>query len=71
MDKEEIIERAIAGVKRAKGYCDNIEFSPEDAARTEPDFLCAALSRRRSTPERRPSTFPTQSAMPRQPITPA
>jgi 2-isopropylmalate synthase len=40
MDKEEIVSRAVAGVKRARGYCDNIEFSPEDAARTEPDFLC-------------------------------
>jgi 2-isopropylmalate synthase len=43
MDKEEIIHRAIAGVKRAKGYCENIEFSPEDAARTEQDFLCAVV----------------------------
>src|SRR6187551_2411438 len=43
MDKDEIIKRAIAGVKRAKGYVDNIEFSPEDAARTEPDFLCAVV----------------------------
>ncbi|MEX2316611.1 MAG: 2-isopropylmalate synthase [Pirellulales bacterium] len=43
MDKQEIIQRAIAGVKRAKGYCDNVEFSPEDAARTEPDFLCAVV----------------------------
>ena len=30
-------------MKRAKGYCDNIEFSPEDAARTEPDFLCRVV----------------------------
>ena len=43
MDKDEIIQRAIEGVKRAKGYCDNIEFSPEDAARTEPDFLCRVV----------------------------
>jgi 2-isopropylmalate synthase len=43
MGKEEIIQRAIDSVKRAKGYCDNIEFSPEDAARTEPDFLCSAV----------------------------
>jgi 2-isopropylmalate synthase len=43
MGKEEIIQRAIDGVKRAKGYCDNIEFSPEDAARTEPDFLCSVV----------------------------
>ena len=43
MDKEEIIRRAVAGVKRAKSVCDNIEFSPEDAARTEPDFLCKVV----------------------------
>jgi 2-isopropylmalate synthase len=43
MDKDEIIQRAVDGVKRAKGYCDNIEFSPEDAARTEPDFLCRVV----------------------------
>jgi len=43
MDKQEIIRRAVEGVKRAKSYCDNIEFSPEDAARTEPDFLCEVV----------------------------
>jgi len=43
MTPEEIIERAVAGVKRAVGYCDNVEFSPEDAARTEPDFLCRVV----------------------------
>src|SRR6478736_2152754 len=43
MGKDEIIQRAIDSVKRAKGYCDNIEFSPEDAARTEPDFLCSVV----------------------------
>jgi 2-isopropylmalate synthase len=43
MDKEEIIRRAVAGVKRAAGYCDNVEFSPEDAARTEIDFLCQVV----------------------------
>jgi 2-isopropylmalate synthase len=43
MDKDEIIKRAVEGVQRAKGYCDNIEFSPEDAARTEPDFLCRVV----------------------------
>jgi len=40
MTKDEIIERAVRGVEQAKGYTDNIEFSPEDAARTELDFLC-------------------------------
>jgi 2-isopropylmalate synthase len=43
MSKEEIIERAVESVKRAKGYCENIEFSPEDAARTEADFLCRVV----------------------------
>jgi 2-isopropylmalate synthase len=43
MGKEEIIQRAVESVRRAKGYCDNIEFSPEDAARTEPDFLCQVV----------------------------
>jgi 2-isopropylmalate synthase len=43
MDKEEIIRRAVAGVQRALGHCDDIEFSPEDAARTEIDFLCRAV----------------------------
>ncbi|MCA9232465.1 MAG: 2-isopropylmalate synthase [Planctomycetales bacterium] len=43
MGKEEIIRRAVDGVKRAKSYCDNIEFSPEDAARTEVDFLCQVV----------------------------
>ncbi len=43
MDKDEIIRRAVAGVERAVGYCDDVEFSPEDAARTELDFLCRVV----------------------------
>jgi len=43
MTKEEIIARAVAGVTRARGYCADIEFSPEDAARTELDFLCEVV----------------------------
>ena len=43
MTQEEIIARAVEGVKRAKGYCSNIEFSPEDACRTEIDFLCKVV----------------------------
>lgn len=45
MSREEIIQRAIEGVRRARGYCDNIEFSPEDAARTELDFLAEVVER--------------------------
>jgi 2-isopropylmalate synthase len=45
MAKEEIIRRAIDGVRRAKGYCEDIEFSPEDASRTEFDFLAEVVER--------------------------
>jgi 2-isopropylmalate synthase len=43
MSTDEIVERAVVGVKRAAGYCDDIEFSPEDACRTEHDFLCRVV----------------------------
>ncbi len=43
MDKEEIIRRAVEGVRRARNYCPDVEFSPEDAARTELDFLCQVV----------------------------
>jgi 2-isopropylmalate synthase len=43
MDMDDIVLHAVAGVKRAAGYCSNIEFSPEDAARTESDFLCRVV----------------------------
>ncbi len=38
--KEEIIELAVQAVSRAKSYCDNVEFSPEDAARTSLEYMC-------------------------------
>src|SRR5437667_7277038 len=37
--EDEILRLAVEGVKRAKSFVDNVEFSPEDASRTEPDFL--------------------------------
>lgn len=40
MNQEEIIRRAVDGVRRAATYTPDVEFSPEDAARTETDFLC-------------------------------
>ena len=43
MTPDEIVKRSVEGVKRAVGYCDNVEFSPEDAARTEIDFLCRVV----------------------------
>jgi len=43
MTKEDIVREAVASVRRAKGYCPDVEFSPEDAARTEVDFLCEVV----------------------------
>jgi len=37
--KEEILRIAVEGVKYAKKLTDDVEFSPEDASRTEPKFL--------------------------------
>ena len=45
MTPEQIIEKAVEGVRRAASYCDDVEFSPEDAARTEVDFLCEVVER--------------------------
>jgi 2-isopropylmalate synthase len=39
MAKEEIIRNAVEGVSYAKSLCEDVEFSPEDASRTEPEFL--------------------------------
>src|SRR5262245_18398725 len=45
MAKDEIVRRAVEGVKRARDYVDDVEFSPEDAARTELDFLAEVVER--------------------------
>lgn len=45
MAKDEIIRRAVEGVLRAKSYCPDVEFSPEDAARTELDFLAEVVDK--------------------------
>ena len=42
--KEEIINLAVEGVRLAKSFVDDVEFSPEDASRTEPDFLVEVVS---------------------------
>ena len=64
MTTDEIVERAIAGVSRAASYCDDVEFSPEDACRTEHDF-CAGSSKQPSTRVPPQLTCPTRSATPR------
>ncbi len=43
MTPEQVIENAVKAVKRARQFTDNVEFSPEDAGRSEEDFLCRIL----------------------------
>jgi 2-isopropylmalate synthase len=43
MNEDEVVARAVAGVTRARSLCADVEFSPEDAARTEVDFLCRVV----------------------------
>jgi 2-isopropylmalate synthase len=44
MSKEQVVARAREMITFAKSLCDDIEFSPEDAGRTEPEFLHEVLS---------------------------
>lgn len=41
--KEEVLKMAEAAVKRAKKYTFDVEFSPEDATRSDFDFLCKVV----------------------------
>ncbi|WP_350283150.1 2-isopropylmalate synthase [Nitrosomonas sp.] len=43
MSPDQVIDQAIKAVKWARQYTDNVEFSPEDAGRSEIDFLCRVL----------------------------
>ena len=40
---EEVMDMAIASVERAKSYCDDVEFSPMDATRTDIEYLYTML----------------------------
>jgi len=44
MTREQVVERTREMVAYAKSYCDDIEFSPEDAGRSDPDFLIQVLA---------------------------
>ncbi|HAH87973.1 MAG TPA: 2-isopropylmalate synthase [Armatimonadetes bacterium] len=41
--REQVLEYAVAAVKRAKSYCNDVEFSAEDASRTDIDYLCRVV----------------------------
>ncbi len=44
MAKEEIIRSAVGAIEMARGLCDDVEFSPEDASRTELGYLAEVVS---------------------------
>ncbi len=41
--RSEIIRQAVASVSYARSFVQDVEFSPEDASRTEPDFLAQVV----------------------------
>ncbi|MGB1800508.1 MAG: 2-isopropylmalate synthase, partial [Gammaproteobacteria bacterium] len=45
MEPDQVVEQAVHAVKRARNYTDNVEFSPEDAGRSEFDFLCRVIEK--------------------------
>jgi 2-isopropylmalate synthase len=42
-NREEVMDLAVSMVERAKGYCSDVEFSPMDATRTDPEYLYQML----------------------------
>jgi 2-isopropylmalate synthase len=43
MEPDDVLAKAAWAVRHARQFTDDVEFSPEDAGRSEPDFLCRIL----------------------------
>jgi 2-isopropylmalate synthase len=43
MTEDQVKGEVVAGVGRARSYCDDVEFSPEDGSRSDVDFMCDVL----------------------------
>jgi 2-isopropylmalate synthase len=43
MDAESVHDAIAAAVSRARNHVDDVQWSPEDATRTDPDFLCRTV----------------------------
>jgi 2-isopropylmalate synthase len=41
--RDQCLAQAREAIRFARSFCDDVEFSPEDATRTDPDFLCHVL----------------------------
>ena len=44
MSKDEVVDTAVRAIRHARTLCDDVEFSAEDAIRTEPDYLAEVFS---------------------------
>ncbi|MHB1516294.1 MAG: 2-isopropylmalate synthase [Acidiferrobacteraceae bacterium] len=43
MQPDDVLQQAVKAVRHARQLCDDVEFSPEDAGRSDPDFLCRII----------------------------
>ena len=43
MTPDQVLEQAVRAVQRARNWTDDVEFSPEDAGRSDEDFLCRII----------------------------
>ena len=43
ISRRECLQQACEAVRFAKSFCQDVQFSPEDATRTDPQFLCEVL----------------------------
>jgi 2-isopropylmalate synthase len=41
--RDQCVQQAREAIRYAKSFCQDVEFSPEDATRTDPEFLCRVL----------------------------
>ena len=41
--RAEILQASVEAVKHARSYCEDVEFSPEDASRSDFDYMCDVL----------------------------
>jgi 2-isopropylmalate synthase len=41
--RAEVLKAAVEAVRHARAYCDDVEFSPEDASRSDFDYMCDVL----------------------------
>jgi 2-isopropylmalate synthase len=42
--RTEVLRAAVDAVRHARGYCQDVEFSPEDASRSDFDYMCDVLA---------------------------